>query len=117
MEKTITIEDLAFHRIAHSERSGAHSYHGRMVPNYHFVETYKTTVGNFSPEEWNRIAMETVIKSGQFDLYERIFAYCQKNCAWLKSEKDISEHVLSCMASHAYEHWSEFHYQMSLNLE
>lgn len=108
--QNITIEDLKFTRFGHSAPSGHHLWHGRMVPEYAFVEIYKTKVGDFSPVKWNDLALQVVKDTGKYDLYLAVMDHCKKNCAWLHKEAEISEHALSCMTSHAYESWKEFRF-------
>lgn len=106
--ENVTIEQLKFRRIGHSISCGEHKYHGRMIKDTKFIEEYETTVGRFLQEEWVKIAKTAVLKNGLTDLYEEVFKYCQTHCAWLKTEEQITEHALSCMATHAYEYWDDF---------
>lgn len=104
----VSIEQLQFHRVAHSIPSGEHLYHGRMVRDTKFIEEYKTPVGTFLPEEWCEVAKRVVDAAGLTEIYGAVREHCQKHCAWLKTEEELTEYVLSCMTTHAYEHWDGF---------
>lgn len=106
--ENITLEQLQFHRVGHSIPWGEHTYHGRIIKDSKFIEEYVTSVGRFLPEEWIEMAKKVVINNGLTDLYEKVQQYCRMQCMWLKTEKQIEEHALSCMTSHAYEHWEDF---------
>lgn len=104
----ITIEQLRFRRIAHSVPCGEHNYHGRMIKDSKLIEEYVTPVGKFLPEEWLETAKRVVEYNGLTALYEKIKQHCQTQCVWLKTEKQIEEYALSCMANHAYNCWKDF---------
>ena len=103
-----TIEQLQFHQVGHTISCGEHKYHGRIIKDSRFIIEYVTSVGRFLPEEWIETAKKVVIYHGLTDLYEKIKQHCRMQCIWLKTEKQIEEHALSCMASHAYEYWEDF---------
>lgn len=104
----ITIEQLRFRRIAHSVPCGEHNYHGRMIKDSKLIEEYVTPVGKFLPEEWLETAKRVVEYNGLTALYEKIKQHCQTQCVWIKTEKQIEEYALSCMANHAYKCWKDF---------
>lgn len=105
--ENITLEQLQFHRVAHSIPWGEHIYHGRIIKDSKCIEEYVTSVGTFLPEEWIETAKKVVINNGLTDLYEKVQQHCRQ-FGWLKTEKQIEEHALTCMASHAYEYWEDF---------
>lgn len=105
--QNLTIEDLKFTRFGHSIPSGSHNWHGRMIQDHEFVEIYKTKIGDFSPAEWNDLALQVVKDTGKYDLYLAVMEHCRKNCAWLHKEAEINELALDCMTNHAYEAWKD----------
>jgi len=72
------------------------------------IEEYVTPVGKFLPEEWLETAKRVVEYNGLTALYEKIKQHYQTQCVWLKTEKQIEEYALSCMANHAYKCWKDF---------
>lgn len=106
-ERQLTIEDLNFRREGRSVPQGSHLWRGKMITDYVFKEEYVTKIGKFKPEEWNELAMQTVIHNNQVPLYEAVAQHA-KRCPWLKNERERMEYALSCMTHHAYEHWDDF---------
>ena len=79
-----------------------------MIKDSKLIEEYVTPVGKFLPEEWIETAKRVVEYNGLTALYEKIKQHCQTQCVWLKTEKQIEEYALSCMANHAYKCWKDF---------
>jgi hypothetical protein len=77
---------------------------GRKVPVTVGVEYIPTVgAGRIQEQEWYRLIRELADPK----LLDRIKAHCRK-LAWLKTEKDLEEYSLSCLANEAYLHWSDF---------
>lgn len=82
----------------------------RRVAVTKYMEEYLTDSGCFTCEKWKELALAEVKADGKEDLLSAVKEYCKRNCAWLRNDKEIEDYALECTASHAYEHWSDFHY-------
>lgn len=83
-----------------------HDKKGKKI--YGFKETYRTKIGDFSPEEWREIVLQAIEDEGETDLLEDIKDYCREKCAWLHKEKDIEEYSMECLVDRAYLYWKDF---------
>lgn len=69
---------------------------------------FATAKGNLTKREWRQQA-ETIIKeNGLEELLEQIKDHCRRYCAWLKNESELELYAMECLASRAYESWTEF---------
>lgn len=73
-----------------------------------FKIEYTTKTGIFGVEEWKEKAMQEIEKCGETDLLEKVKEHCREHCAWLRTEKDVTEYAISCTCSRAYEYWDDF---------
>lgn len=99
------LSNYSFQRLGRSYVKG-HDKNGKKV--YGFKETYRTKVGDFSPEEWRKTVLQAIEDAGESDILEEIKRHCREQCAWLCKEKDIEEHSMECLVSRAYLHWKDF---------
>lgn len=105
------MEDLYIKlRIGRSEPTGQYEKTRigtrRMITKY--VNTYKTNVGEFYPEQWIDIAKRCVEASNSKELLDRIIEHCRTHCTWLKTDKDREEYALAILVGRVYHHWKEF---------
>ena len=69
---------------------------------------FATAKGNLTKREWRQQA-ETIIKENSLEkLLEQIKDHCRRYCAWLKNESELELYAMECLASRAYESWTEF---------
>ena len=80
---------------------------GRRVPVTEGVHFVTTKVGKMTDDEWYQALEEAVVREGKEQLLEAVIASCRK-LAWLKTEKAVRRHALSCLSSGAYLHWPEW---------
>lgn len=76
-----------------------------------FKELYVTDIGEFSPTEWLRMALQIVKCIGEEKLLVEIEKYAEKNYVWLKTDADIQEYSVQCLLSGAYMYWKGFGYK------
>ena len=112
--RVVSISDYAItHRIGRSENSGT-TYTTRFGNVRHksvFKEFYQTKMGEFSPKSWVEAVFEIVLTLQEEKMLEDIKEYVRNNCFWLKTEADIEEYSLECLASGAYMYWKDFKYK------
>ena len=89
-------------------RSYVKGYDKRGRKEYGFKETYRTKVGDFSPEEWRKTVLQAIDAAGETDLLEKIKEHCREHCTWIRKEKDIEEYSMECLVLRAYLHWENF---------
>lgn len=99
------LNDYRFRRLGRSYVKG-HDKRGKK--EYGFKETYRTKVGDFSPEDWRKTVLQAIEDAGEMDLLEDIKEHCRENCAWLHKEKDIEEYSMECLVGRSYLHWKDF---------
>lgn len=99
------LSDYRFQRLGRAYVKG---YDKRGKKEYGFKETYRTKVGDFSPEDWRKTVLQAIEDAGEMDLLEDIKEHCRENCAWLHKEKDIEEYSMECLVGRAYLHWKDF---------
>lgn len=77
---------------------------GKRVPVTMGVE-YVTTkgAGRIPEQEW----YELIRKVADPALLEKIKDHCRK-LAWLKTEKEVEDYALECLANEAYLHWEDW---------
>ena len=68
-------------------------------------------MGEFSPKSWVEAVFEIVLTLQEEKMLEDIKEYVRNNCFWLKTEADIEEYSLECLASGAYMDWKDFKYK------
>lgn len=73
-----------------------------------YRETYKTSVGEFSPEVWYEKMYNAIQIDEKVDLLDKIIEHCTKKCPWLRNEYQIKEYAMDCLASNAYKYWWDF---------
>lgn len=109
--KIVSISDYAIiHRIGRSESSGT-AYTTRSGNVRHksvFKEFYQTKMGEFSPKLWVEVISEIIRTLQEEKLLEDLKEHVRNNCYWLKTEADIEEYSLNCLASGAYMYWEDF---------
>ena len=76
-----------------------------------FKELYVTDIGEFSPTEWLRMALQIVKCIGEEKLLVEIEKYAEKNYVWLKTDADIQEYSVQCLLYGAYMYWKGFGYK------
>ena len=67
---------------------------GNRKPKLEGVNYRITKSGRIRLEEWIRLAKDAVNNEGKSWLLEIEKIECKRNCAWLKTEKDIEEYAL-----------------------
>lgn len=110
-EKVANISDYAIRlRIGRSEPTGTKyiTRFGNTRQKNVFKEFYKTNIGEFTPEKWLEVTLQIIQENQQTELLEKIKEYVRNNCVWLKNEKEIEEHSVSCLTSGAYMYWNDF---------
>lgn len=105
------VEEYAIlQRMGRSEPTGkyvnTHMHTRRAVTKFRL--RYRTSKGEFLPEDWRQKILDQVTADGKEELLEQIKEHCRNNCAWLHTEDAIEEYALECTASHAYEYWKDF---------
>lgn len=77
---------------------------GKRVPVTKGVD-YVTTkgAGRILESEWYDLVRQVADK----DLLEKIKNHCRP-LGWLKTEKDLEEYSLDCLANEAYRYWEDF---------
>ena len=69
---------------------------------------FATPRGNITEREWRQQVEEIIKENGLEELLEQIKAHCRRYCAWLKKESELEMYAMECLASRAYESWTEF---------
>ena len=109
---TYTLEDLReIHaREYRQEPTGSYTINrnGRRVPVTHSVEYCQTIAGKIPLDKWVKLMRDVIAAEGKQELFEQIKEHCRTHCAWLHKETELEEYSLSCLSSHAYEHWEDF---------
>ena len=57
---------------------------------------------------WLQLTRDAIAAEGKQELFEKIVEHCRTHCAWLHKETELEEYAMSCLSSHAYEHWEDF---------
>lgn len=66
------------------------------------------SAGDLTIEEWRKRAEAIIHEYGLESLLDEIKDHCRKYCAWIRKEKDLELYAMQCLASKAYESWTEF---------
>ena len=109
--RLLSISEYAIkHRNGRCEETGElyKTRSGNMKRKCIFKELYVTEIGEFSPTEWLRMALQIVKCIGEEKLLVEIEKYEEKNYVWLKTDKDIQEYSVQCLLSGAYMYWGKF---------
>lgn len=72
---------------------------------------YETDAGEFPPEQWLEIMRECVVASGSEQILAKICEKVKRDCAWLRTDKEIEEYSLNILAGQIYNQgraWSNF---------
>jgi hypothetical protein len=67
-----------------------------------FKEIYKTDMGEMSPERWKEELMNAIISEKETDILEVIKEHCRNNCAWLRTEEEITEYSMRILAGRTF---------------
>lgn len=84
---------------------------GNKTPVMKYSVYYETNAGEISPKQWLEIMRECVAASGSEQILEKIREHVKRDCAWLKTDKDIEEYSLNILAGRIYNQgraWSNF---------
>ena len=73
-----------------------------------FKEFYKTNLGEFLPNQWLEMLMEFINTVGENKLLEEIKKHVKPHCVWLKTQEEVDEYSIQCLASGAYMYWEGF---------
>ena len=109
--KVVSISDYAIHhRVGRSVPTGERyiTRAGNTRQRSEFREYYETNMGEFTPERWLEATLQIIQTIQETKLLEEIKEYVKSHCFWLKTDKEIEEHSISCLASGAYMYWYEF---------
>lgn len=112
--RLLSISEYAIkHRNGRCEETGElyKTRSGNMKRKCIFKELYVTEIGEFSPTEWLRMALQIVKCIGEEKLLVEIEKYAEKNYVWLKTDKDIQEYSVQCLLYGAYMYWKGFGYK------
>lgn len=69
---------------------------------------FATAAGNIKKEDWRQQVWKIIQENGLEELLEQIEEHCRRHCAWLKQEPELELYAMDCLASKAYESWTEF---------
>ena len=109
--KVVSISDYAIkHRIGKSISTDV-SYvtrKGTMSKKTVFKEFYKTNLGEFLSNQWLEMLMEFINTVGENKLLEEIKKHVKPHCVWLKTQEEVDEYSIQCLASGAYMYWEGF---------
>lgn len=76
-----------------------------------FREFYKTDMGDIPREDWYEKVSEVIKEDKETETLELIKQHCRDNCAWLHSEKDITEYSMEILAGRDFlcgnENWKD----------
>ena len=81
---------------------------GRKVPVTHGVEYCQTKAGKMPLDKWVKLMRDAIAAEGKQELLGQIMEHCRAHCAWLHREAELEKYAMSCLSSHAYEHWEDF---------
>ena len=71
-----------------------------------------TPMGPMHKNEWLKSVLAVIYSDRRYSLlFEQIKDYCKKNCAWLKTDEDVTEHAAKCICCGSYAHWDDFEYE------
>lgn len=65
---------------------------------FEYRETYKTSVGEFSPQEWRERIRNAIEQAGETEMLDIIKNHCREHCAWLHKEVEISDYAMDILA-------------------
>lgn len=67
-----------------------------------FQETYKTDLGEFTPEKWREECSRVIETDKEEDVLEEIIEHCRKNCAWLHKDNEIKDYAMNILAGRIF---------------
>ncbi|MDO4267438.1 MAG: hypothetical protein Q4C73_03110 [Eubacteriales bacterium] len=74
-----------------------------------YAVTYQTAAaGDLDPEEWRKGISAAIVECGETELLERIVEDCRRRCSWFKTDEELIEYAMSCLANRAYKYWDGF---------
>lgn len=73
-----------------------------------YCETYKTKAGEFTPEEWRKRIKQIIEENNERELLDKIKQHCKQNCLWIKTEQELEDYSIDCLAGRVYIHWKDF---------
>ena len=109
--RVVSVSDYAIHhRVGRSVPTGEQytTRAGNARHRSEFREYYETNMGEFTPERWLEATLQIIQTIHETKLLEEIKEYVKSHCFWLKTDKKIEEHSISCLASGAYMYWDDF---------
>ena len=89
--------------MVYDDRKGKVRWISNTVPGF-----ATRSAGNITREAWRQQAEAIIHEYGLESLLDEIKDHCRKNCAWIRKEKDLELYAMQCLASKAYESWTEF---------
>lgn len=69
---------------------------------------FSTKAGEMTKAAWRQQAEAIIHENGLEELLEAIKDHCRRHCAWLRKESELELFAMECLASRAYEAWTEF---------
>lgn len=69
---------------------------------------FATPSGDMTTEEWRKKVLAIISENGLEDLLEQIKQHCRTHCAWLRNDTETELYAMECMASKAFESWTDF---------
>lgn len=104
------IEDYSIH--FHAGRActvGTEIVKGKVKRKYQYRTYYQTEkYGEMEPEKWRKEIRKEIHLAGEDELLEEIKDHCREWYGWLKTEQEIGDYAMDCLAKRAYMHWKDF---------
>lgn len=67
-----------------------------------------TDLGELAQDKWRRLVLLAVTEEDKEELLWEIEMHVRSHCAWLKTEQEIKDYALECLASESYKAWEGF---------
>lgn len=111
MMKVVSISDYAIKcRVCRCEPTGTTyiTRSGNIKQKDVLREFCQTNMGEFASDKWLEVTLNIIQELQETKLLEEIKEYVKNHCIWLKTDKEIEEYSVSCLASGAYVYWEDF---------
>lgn len=99
------------YRTGKSYQTGKHRINraGNRVEIYEQREAYMIQSGaELWPEEWRGQMKAAIAEEGKQELLSRIVEAVKTHCMWLRTEQEILDYAMDCLAGEAYRAWQDF---------